>query len=161
MLAGEGGDPRLHADSTAGIAGPGSAAYTRPQGRKLHDPSVTFEEYVYWAAKTRAEEDEHHRHAGKVETSWMSLLFPAKSDSGVAFQTEPEKDGHGNEKRPSVSSITNISNAATRAEISDAEWSNASRALRTASWGACFYLITTDILGPFSLPFAFASLGWV
>ena len=27
---------------------------------------------------------------------------------------------------------------------------NASRALKSASWAACFYLITTDILGPFN-----------
>ncbi|KAJ5197733.1 amino acid transporter [Penicillium cinerascens] len=37
---------------------------------------------------------------------------------------------------------------------------NASRALRSATAGAIFYLITTDILGPFGLPYAFATTGW-
>jgi len=38
---------------------------------------------------------------------------------------------------------------------------NANRALRVASWGSVFYLITTDILGPTSAPYAIAELGYV
>ena len=38
--------------------------------------------------------------------------------------------------------------------ITDVEWTNASRAFRTATWAACFYLITTDILGPFGIGYA-------
>src|SRR5690349_15423221 len=45
-------------------------------------------------------------------------------------------------------------------EITDEEWINASRAARTATWGAIFYLIATDILGPFSTGWAFSQLGW-
>ncbi|KAL5497898.1 hypothetical protein ACEPAH_2829 [Sanghuangporus vaninii] len=37
----------------------------------------------------------------------------------------------------------------------------ARRALRNASWAAIFYLITTDILGPFNAPFAFSQVGYV
>lgn len=37
-------------------------------------------------------------------------------------------------------------------DVSDSEWKNASRAVRTAGWSSIFYLITTDILGPFSVP---------
>ena len=37
----------------------------------------------------------------------------------------------------------------------------AQRALRTASWASIFYLITTDILGPFNAPFAFSQVGYV
>ena len=36
--------------------------------------------------------------------------------------------------------------------ITDAEYKNASRAMRTAGWSSIFYLVTTDILGPFSTP---------
>lgn len=36
--------------------------------------------------------------------------------------------------------------------VSDAEYKNASRAIRTAGWSSVFYLVTTDILGPFSTP---------
>jgi len=38
---------------------------------------------------------------------------------------------------------------------------NAHRALRTAGWAAMFYLITTDILGPFNAPYAFSTIGYV
>ena len=44
--------------------------------------------------------------------------------------------------------------------ISDEEWINASRAARTATWAAVFYLITTDILGPFSTGWSYAQLGY-
>jgi hypothetical protein len=36
--------------------------------------------------------------------------------------------------------------------ISDDEWVTASRAIRTATWLSVFYLITTDILGPYGVP---------
>lgn len=44
--------------------------------------------------------------------------------------------------------------------ISDEEWMNAQRAVRQAGGAACFYLITTDILGPFGLAYSFATVGW-
>ncbi|OQE06788.1 hypothetical protein PENVUL_c016G02336 [Penicillium vulpinum] len=47
-----------------------------------------------------------------------------------------------------------------RLAITDEEWANATRSLRSASWGACFYLITTDILGPYGSGFAMGTLGW-
>lgn len=34
----------------------------------------------------------------------------------------------------------------------DPEWKQAARAMRTASWGTIFYVITTDILGWASCP---------
>jgi hypothetical protein len=40
--------------------------------------------------------------------------------------------------------------------VAPAEWEQAQHAARTASWAAIFYLITTDILGPFSIPWAIA-----
>lgn len=152
VLAIGGGDPRLSVDE--GKNGISSMAYTLPQMRKLHDASVTFEEYNYYARKTRAEEDsdaaEERSAAGT--TGILGVIFPSKSDKGV------ERVG---EKRGSVIAATvNLSNPDKRAQISDEEWTNANRALRTATWGAIFYLITTDILGPFGLPYAFASMGW-
>jgi len=41
---------------------------------------------------------------------------------------------------------------APRYKITDEEYVQASRAVRTATWGAVSYLITTDILWPFSTP---------
>ncbi|KAK8033974.1 hypothetical protein PG991_003372 [Apiospora marii] len=114
----------------------------KPQQRKLHDPAVTFEEYLHYARHTRLEEASHPP-VGR-ETSVWSLIFPSKSDAGVA-----QKRVTGEKANP-----------ADPGSVSDEEWSNASRALRTATRGACFYLITTDILGPSSLPYAFATMGW-
>ncbi|SOV08725.1 related to neutral amino acid permease [Ustilago sp. UG-2017a] len=38
---------------------------------------------------------------------------------------------------------------------------NAHRAIKTASWVGIFYLITTDILGPYGAPYAMSQNGWV
>lgn len=131
-----------------GSVGSSNTIHTRPQQRKLHDKNVSFEEYFYYAQKTRAEEDRHPK--TKTEKSWLSILFPSKSSDGVT-QVDSNGDSHVGK---------NIADPAVRAKISDEEWTNASRALRTASRGAIFYLITTDILGPFGLPYAFATMGW-
>lgn len=48
-LAADGGDPRISSERPN--------AYIRPQHRKPHDSSVTFEEYYYYAELARAEED--------------------------------------------------------------------------------------------------------
>lgn len=148
-MALDGGDPRLTGvDDSKELYGLASNA-TLPQARKLHDSSITFEEYYYYAEKTRAEEDAMQ--AGPT-SGIMSLIFPSKSDPGVTKAAE---------KRGSVIAETvNLSRKEKRMEISDEEWTNANRALRTASWGAIFYLITTDILGPFALPYAFGATGY-
>jgi hypothetical protein len=41
------------------------------------------------------------------------------------------------------------------------ELDQARRALRTATWVSVFFLITTDILGPFNAPYAFSQVGYV
>lgn len=151
-MALEGGDPRLHVDEGKGeYEAEASQLYTRPQMRKMHDNSITFEEYHYYAQKTRAEEEVTFENEPK--RGIISTLFPTKSGGG-AEMTVAEKRGSV------ISNTVNLSNADRRAEISDEEWTNASRALRTATASAIFYLITTDILGPFGLPYAFASMGW-
>jgi len=145
-LAYDGADPRmfdqLEKHSTPAADDSASTAI-KPQQRALHDRDVTFEEYYYYAQQTRAEELTHPKTGH--ETSIWSLIFPSKSDTGVQQSDEAQR---------------NLSIANVRAYVSDEEWANASRALRTATRGAAFYLITTDILGPFALPFAFATMGW-
>jgi len=155
----DGGDPRLRGGlgvedkgiaygiaQTEGLSDVQVGDVLRPQLRKLHDTSVTFEEYNYYAQKTRAEEDSLAKDDG-AKVGLLQILFPTKSGAGA-----------GGEKIPV--STANVSTIDKRAHISDDEWTNASRALRTASTSAIFYLITTDILGPFGLPYAFASMGW-
>jgi len=154
-LALDGGDPRLHGaeheKQDALLAAP-SLGGIKPQLRRLHDPDITFEEYYHYAQKTRAEELRHPPTGHK--TKLLSLIFPSKSDGGVVqLESNGESNGEDETKR-------NLSNPEVRAHITDEEWNNASRALRTATRGAVFYLITTDILGPFGLPYAFATMGW-
>ena len=129
----------------------------RPQHRKLHDPNVSFEEYVYYAQRTRAEEDARDEKLPK--RSLIQTVFRQKTLSDTSpSESHEEPAGAIQTRNTSVSG--NLANRADRMTISDEEWTNASRALRTATWGACFYLITTDILGPYGVGFAMGTLGW-
>lgn len=170
-FAADGGDPRLHPDQDTGI-GPGSSHYNAMQSKRLHDPSVTFEEYAYYAAATRASEDQaaatEHTPGGR---GIWAIIFPPKNGPSAGHAIE----GLSSEKSPTRSAEGSKSEKYGRGSadvearqvpdkrytsISDSEWINANRALRTATSSAVFYLITTDILGPFGLPYAFASMGW-
>jgi hypothetical protein len=156
-LALDGGDPRLHqAEHEKQDSLSGAAEYRgiQPHQRPIHDPSISFEEYHHYAQKTRAEELTYP--ATGHETKLLSLLFPSKSDGGMVHRTS-----NGGSNGSSTGHDEKGGNLSTnRANVSDEEWNNASRALRTATRGAIFYLITTDILGPFALPYAFATMGW-
>jgi hypothetical protein len=100
------------------------STYIKPQGRKPHDPDVTFEEYYYYAQRTREEE----KTLESPVLNWREVVLRKKS-------------GHdaGNKEPGAHTSLTeeNFANSSNRLEISDEEWTNASRAYRTASWGAC------------------------
>lgn len=120
----------------------GSAAIP-PRTRHLHDPNVSFQEYQHYARITREEQD--NLEPPKRGKNVLAYLIPNLQKS-VASEVERVE--------------LNTSNPEKRSHISDEEWVNASRALRTATAGAIFYLITTDILGPFALPYAFATTGW-
>jgi hypothetical protein len=145
-IAADGGDPRMPSSVIRDEDGPNS-----PVSRLLHDPSVTFEEYRYYAERTRAEENE----AAQTESpskGILQVIFPTKSDTGVtpvsASPRRSDSPGNGDEKKEGSDAVPPQSHRLT---ITDAEWTNASRAIRTASGAACFYLITTDILGPFGI----------
>lgn len=127
-------------------------AVIKPQHRRLHDPDVTFEEYHYYALKTREEEKAAAASDGPTTTLWKTL-FRGRSAS------QPTQDESQNSPPPPTGDQTKEATA-NRLEISDEEWTNASRMMRTATAGACFYLITTDILGPYGVGFAMGTLGW-
>ena len=126
-----------------------------------HDPSITFEEYVYYAKITRAEEKESNQRyveaAGpKTFKNAIKNRFSKEQNNISPPHTtigygSPKDHDSSHEKTGSdtqgISSPTN-----SRYGVSDAEWKNASRATRTAGWSGIFYLITTDILGPYSVP---------
>lgn len=91
----------------------------KPQQRKFHDPDVTFEEYAYYAQRARAEEED----IPAPTLNWIKFLFGKKDDEGRHGVVVPPDEKL---RRPSE-----------RALITDEEWTNASRAFRTAGWGAC------------------------
>lgn len=111
--------------------------------------------YLYYANETRAEQDTEVVTQPKV--GLVGLLWPSKKTQKVepiVIRRESVTNGVDGQKEESVSP------PARTTSISDEEWMNAERAVRQASGAACFYLITTDILGPFGLAYSFATVGW-
>lgn len=135
-----------HAGDVPTTFGTGQAVstYIKPQARAVHDASVTFEEYYFYAQRTREEE----KTLESPVLNWREVVLRKKA----AHPELPANEVHLN--------ANDFANRDHRAEITDEEWTNASRAYRTASWGACFYLITTDILGPYGVGFSLGTLGW-
>jgi hypothetical protein len=159
-LALEGGDPR---NPEHPITGAGAVPIETQLLRAAHDSSVSFEEYVYWASITRSEEKlENQRHISAAGPKTLKTVMknrftnykaPATIDSPTDTGSTGEKAGI-DEKGTTTTALTN----SNRAGITDSEYKNASRAIRTAGWSSVFYLITTDILGPFSTPYVPLSL---
>jgi hypothetical protein len=122
-----------------------------PANRLPCDPSITFDEYRYYAELTRDEE----RETAKTEpptVGIMQMLFPSKSSAGVQqISASPGSRGSSNDRIEEKELSPVSSDRQNRVSVTDSDWTNASRAMRTASGAAYFYLITTDILGPFGI----------
>lgn len=115
-----------------GSSPPVPSTYIKPQGRKPHDPDIKFEEYFWYAKRTREEE----KTIESPKTNWRALLFKKSPDQDNGNVVEGKHQLSG----------SNYGNRTHRLEISDEEWTNASRAFRTAGWGACEYLpMSTDM----------------
>ena len=106
---------------------------------------MSIEEYLYYAERTRADQDAAEKANRGRKVPLLKIMFPPKSN-------ETELD----EKMANL----NTNDSKQRAVVSDEEWSNASKAMRNATGMAIFYLLTTDVLGPFGLPYAVATTGW-
>ena len=89
----------------------------------------------------------------------LSISEAAFGGKDGAFPSDNKEIDMGGPTHGTIHDTT-TNGSTDRWEITDQEWVNASRAARTATWGAVFYLITTDILGPFSTGWAFSQLGW-
>lgn len=122
------GDVPGHATEGVVYAQTVQTEYIKPQARKLHDPAVTWEEYNYYAKRTR----EFEKQLEPAKMQLLSLL-KRKKESAVT-------NGDGDAVEPKQIDL-NLNKEENRLRISDQEWINASRAYRTASWGACFYLV--------------------
>lgn len=125
------------------------------------DSSITFENYVYWAKRSR--EIEKHISTDDVGFAHLSnkLFRKKKSDALVIMQGEIEEQDASVMKESSKP--TNTMNGASTSDnwgITETEWEQAQRAARTATWGSIFYLISTDILGPTNVPWAISQMGF-
>jgi hypothetical protein len=137
------------------------------------DPNVTFEEYTYWAKIEREMEDEEHRRYvpsenGGILGSLKDLFFKNPLEEAAIHNSRElqsnEETNQWSDKKAGVA-INNNEKSMSPTPPSDvydldADWRRASRALRNASWGAIFYLITTDILGWSQTPYVFANTGY-
>ena len=155
-MVAEGGDAREEQVARADT----SAAHST--GHKAHDPNVSFEEYLYWAELSRNDEryeDPNHDYTlfGKVLKKARRPIVSTSAGAGGNQSAAPRNNGHL-EKEALDEKAGSESSPQTRFVITDDEYVNASRAVRNATWGAVFYLITTDILGPFSVPWALAAV---
>lgn len=100
---------------------------------------VAFEDYLHFAALQRLEEDGGIEKAAS-EPNWFQRL--------------------SSHKGPNVNVDVQNAKSYPMTEYEE-DQARASKALRLASWSSVFYLITTDILGPFNAPFAISQVGWV
>jgi hypothetical protein len=107
-------------DDEKSVTQPSGRSYFPPSQRKVHDSDVTFEEYHFYAQRTREEQ---------------RLLTPPKWQWRTAVSSLfSSKDKTGNHSDDSSEPVGRV--------ITEDEWTNASRAFRTASWGAIFYLVS-------------------
>ncbi|KAL8784121.1 MAG: hypothetical protein Q9213_004180 [Squamulea squamosa] len=139
MAAVDVGDHRHNA--TAGV----DEDARRRSVSRLQDPNVTFEEYYYYARISRAHPSESLDVQSTTSTSRISRF--------IHFKKSAVSSAHDNIAVNEKSSDT-LPTAQPWHNVSDEERLHASRALRTATWGAVFYLITTDILGPYTTAYA-------
>ena len=132
------------------------------------DSSIKFEDYHYWANRSR--EVEKHIQVGDLgfagilnllvgkKTKHEAISTPGQSDSSPAPSTKDEKQPI-DEKQPADEKAIK-GERTDRWGITETEWEQAQRATRTATWGSIFYLITTDILGPTNVPWAISQMGY-
>ena len=137
------------------------------------DPTVTFEEYTYWAKIERELEDEDRHIHQTVESGgplgYIKSYFTknAYEDAKVHDSRELQLHEESSKWTEKQAAVASDSDKGTLGPIPpsdthdlDAEWRTAARALRNAGWGAIFYLITTDILGWSQTPYVFANTGY-
>lgn len=170
-LALDGGDPREQVvEEPVGM--------TAARLHLINDPNICFEEYIYYASITRAEEKAQYAAIPKEKKTIKSIIQNRFRRNTATISTPPTDMSDADEKRtaklgastdPATVSVDGDEKQAAifdtpsepvqlrhytdPSHVSDEEWKTLSRGIRTAGWSTCFYLITTDILGPFSTPY--------
>lgn len=148
-MAGQMASMGAAADPRLSISADAIGSYSNRVLATLHDPMVKFEEYFFYAQKTRASERDVPTQKRGITRFIPGMQTGLESTPGntelkeLPVEYPDDKTGATIQGRRR-SNVVGI--------VDDEEWLRASRAARTATWGAVFYLITTDILGPFSTP---------
>jgi hypothetical protein len=142
-LALDGGDPRIPSEKNPGQYAlehghNEGGAFSVEKAHVHNDPTILFEEYLHYASITRAEERVYEGNLINRKDPW-SL--------GGIIKNRFSK-GHVHEVNAVIDDGTMTTTHNNASTVTDLEWRQASRALRTASWSSIFFLITTDILGP-------------
>ncbi|KXN81080.1 N amino acid transport system protein [Leucoagaricus sp. SymC.cos] len=98
----------------------------------------------------------------------LSLAFLLQNSTANNLQEQPQVDEKkkwynklSDYKGPNVNIDPNQQYPEVPLTQEEEERAAASRSMRLASWASVFYLITTDILGPYNAPFAISQVGWV
>jgi hypothetical protein len=127
--------------------------------------SPSFEECLYWAKGEREHETNIAKgNPGGEQGHYGSLLKRffhrnATSNSETASSGSPEKETPEKESPEQETKDIDHDKNLSAGAITVQERQVAYRAFRSAGWVSVFYLITTDILGPYSAPWAFSRLG--
>lgn len=99
--------------------------------------SPNFETYLFYAAEQRDKEAAEARRDGhRPPTGWLSELF------GLNRQVNDHDSVVSSDEKKGTSDEAAI------LTVTPAEYRAASGSLRTATWGAIFYLITTGTTAP-------------
>lgn len=122
------------------------AKLTREEEERLYGPGSSFQA-TEGPVKAFFKSKIMRKPVEKREVPIPRLSISAQGEPMQETNEKYSGDGADRERRGSVI-------------VSDEEWVQASRAARTATWSAVFYLITTDILGPFSTGYAFSQMGF-
>ncbi|KAH7925998.1 hypothetical protein BV22DRAFT_1088031 [Leucogyrophana mollusca] len=126
----------------------GSRAPTDPV--LLGDSGPYFETYLYYARLQREREvNEAKNNSG--DDSHPSASFFARGPDKTSVADKSSIPSGSIDEKPALETSSSLSTSECRAVAG---------ALRTVSWGNVFYLITTDVLGPYSSPWAFAQVGY-
>ncbi|KAJ1026609.1 hypothetical protein NDA13_003986 [Ustilago tritici] len=122
---------------------------------------VSLEEYMFYAQIQREQEKLYG-------TAGISVEADAPHASAYLENAKRGSDEKVSQSSTFIHDKPQINNtdASTFDQLEglsevDKESRNAHRAIKTASWVGIFYLITTDILGPYGAPYAMSQNGWV
>ncbi|KAK0761966.1 hypothetical protein N5P37_004766 [Trichoderma harzianum] len=129
----------------------------------MKDSEIPIEEFIYFAKLSRARELSSPSQPGHITASTNA------TNSGGDAVDQPVKESGGGMAPLNCGDVEHLSRVESKKkptpeafaplDISEGEWTQASRAARTATWVSIFYLITTDVLGPFSTGYAFSQMG--